>query len=564
MVFNGFVELVAVGAVPLYVRTVTDPQVVQSNNYLQTILPHLASLSAQQLIIWGGFLLFLIYSFKLVVNVLNGYFQERFIRGREMRISTDLLKRYLYSPLTFHLQRNTAELTRNAQIEIQQMNIGFIVPLLKAISQLFIVPLIFLALLWVNPFVSLLTLSILGAATIGYNQLVKKPLLKHREILQQTRSHQLQFINQALGGIKEVKVLHREDYFLNLYRKVMNDKRIATVRTQIVNRLSGPYLEFIALMGMLLIAGLLTFASSSAHSLAAALSFYVVAMFRLKQSVGILLDGYTYAKVNHITIRPIYEDIQGITFPKYKSNQPLDFRHTIQMKGINYTYPGSHKKALDNISLTIYKGNSVGIVGSTGAGKTTLVDILLGLLEPQEGTVMVDGQDIFNNLPGWHSIIGYIPQHIYLLDDTIRSNVAFGLPSDEIDDDAVWEALKTAQLADFVKDLPDGLNTITGERGIRLSGGQRQRIGIARALYRRPLVLILDEATAALDNKTEKLFVHALEQIRQDHTLIVIAHRLSTIQRCDRIFVMDRGKIKAEGNYHELLSTEKVFQELAQ
>jgi len=564
MVFNGLVELAAVGVVPMYVRIITDPVLITGDASVINLWPQAASLTLQQLLVYGGILMLVVYTIKLGVNILNGYFQERFIRGREMRISTDLLKRYLYAPLTFHLQRNSADLTRNAQVEIQMMNTGFIVPLLKATAQLFIAPLIFLSLLLVNPIVSLVSMVVLGLAVALYNQLVKRPLMKHRDTLQNTRSQQLQSINQALGGIKELKVLQRESYFMQVYRRVMDAKRIATIRTQIVTRLNGPYLEFIALMGMLLIAVLLTLSGASTEVLAATLAFYGVAMFRLKQSVGVLLDGYTAAKVNHITIQPIHADMTGIPGPAPVTADALSFNKALTVDNIHYTYPNATRKALQGISLTIRKGESIGLVGSTGAGKTTLVDVLLGLLQPQEGSITVDGVDIFSNLSGWHSLIGYIPQQIYLLDDTIRANVAFGLPKKDIDDQAVWAALEAAQLADFIRELPDGLDTMTGERGIRLSGGQRQRIGIARALYHRPSILVMDEATAALDNQTEKRFVTALEQLRQDHTLIIIAHRLSTIRHCDRILVMEKGHIKAEGRYDALLQTEKVFQELAQ
>lgn len=564
MVVNGFVELLAVGVVPLYIRIITEPMLL--NEYLNKLsfFKGVYSFDVLEIIYWGLILLLFVYVVKLILSVLNGYLQERFIRGRESRISTDLLKRYLLTHYQFHLQRNSAELIRNAQIEIQQMNIGFVVPLLKAISQLFIAPLIFLSLLMVNAFVSSVTILTLAVAIVLYNLTIKKSMLKYRDALQYLRIKQIQVINEALGGIKELKVLRREHYFLELYKKLMNQKRVATIKSQLATRLNAPFLEFIALIGILIIVLMLTFSETPMAVFVSTLAFYGVAMFRLKQSATVLLDAYTLIKVNHITIRPVYSDMVSVPIQDIKPGKQLTFNNNIQFVNVSYFYPGTNNNIVEEINMVIHKGESVGIVGPTGAGKTTLVDLLLGLLEPQQGSIIVDGQNIFKDLAGWQSLIGYIPQHIYLLDDTIRANVAFGLPKEMIDDKFVWKVLETAQLSDFVRELPKGLDTITGERGIRLSGGQRQRIGIARALYQRPSILVMDEATSALDNKTEKLFITALEQLRKDHTLIIIAHRLSTIMHCDRILVMERGRIKAEGTYAQLIETEKVFQELAQ
>jgi ATP-binding cassette subfamily C protein len=481
-----------------------------------------------------------------------------------MRMSIDLLKHYLYAPLTFHLQRNSADLIRNAQVEIQTMNNNFIVPVLKAATQIFITSLIFVTLLLVNPIVSILSITILIIAIYIYYQWVKKYLLKNRDILQKARGLQLKSINQALGSIKELKVLQRETQFLNIYKKVMQAKHHAIVNTQTISRLNAPYLEFISLMGMLLIALLVAISGASTDQIAAILAFYGLAMFRLKQSVGIILDGYTAVKVNHITIRPIFDDMKTVIPPTLSDKKGhLSFKNSVLVENIEFKYPGSKQNSLHNINLTIKKGESIGFVGSTGAGKTTLIDILLGLLVPQQGRITIDGINLHDSLISWHQLIGYVPQQIFLLDDTIRANVTFGLLKEEVDDKLVWQALEAAQLASFVNELPDGLDTLTGERGIRLSGGQRQRIGIARALYHKPSVIVMDEATAALDNKTEKMFVEALENLSEDHTIIIIAHRISTVKNCDKIILMENGEIIEQGTYDELICKSSIFQELA-
>ncbi len=564
MIFNGLVELIGVAVVPLYVRLITEPRLVTANKEVLSYWPQAAELTIQEILIYGGITLFLIYIGKTAVMIMNHYFQERFIRGRQMRISSDLFRKYLEAPLTFHLQRNTAELIRNTQTEVQKIGSGLVVPLLQGGTQLIIALLMFISIIWVNPMVSLLTLFVLGAAVFIYNQVIRKKIVDYRARLQHARGNQIKAIHQGLGGIKEVKVLQRTHFFYNVYRDVLEELRKGTIFTQMAGRANAPYLEFIALMGMLLIAISLAATGTSAELLAPIIAFYGVAMFRLKQSVTVLMTSYTTMKIDHISIHPVYKDMVLIpAAPKIINNQKFEFKESLDLDGIHYTYPNTSKPALYSINLSIQKGTSIGLVGTTGAGKTTLVDVILGLLKPQKGRVMVDGQDIFSNLPGWHRQIGYIPQQIYLLDDTIRANIAFGITAGQIDDNQIWQALKAAQLADFVKKLPEGLDTITGERGIRLSGGQRQRIGIARALYHRPSVLVMDEATASLDNETEKKFVAALEAVKQEHTMIIIAHRLTTIEHCDQIVLMENGTIKAIDTFQQLLATEKLFQSLA-
>lgn len=555
MVFNGLIELAAVGVVPLYIRIITEPTLLQNNWIANDLFSSASLFTKRELLLYGGIMLLIIYIIKLAVNILNGYFQERFIRGREMRISLELLKRYLFAPLEFHLQRNTSELIRNAQAEVQTMNNGFIVPLLKGISQLLITPLIFISIFLVNPMVSILTIAVLGIAVILFNNWVKKPLMKNGITLQKARGLELKSINQALGGVKELKILQKEQYFLNSYRLIIQEKLNATIRTQMIVRLNAPYLEFIALMGILMIALLVAFSGGSVDQIAAILAFYGLAMFRLKQSIGVIMDSYSYSKANYVSIRPIFNDLKEIPLPKNEDSLPISFNHSLVFENVDFAYSGTRQKSLQGINLKINKGESIGLVGTSGAGKTTFVDVLLGLLKPLHGQILVDGRNISENISSWYQLVGYIPQQIYLIDDTIRANIALGVPTNNINDILIWESLEAAQLKEFVQGLPDGLNTIVGERGIRLSGGQRQRIGIARSLYYKPTILVMDEATSALDNKTEKLFVSALDNLRGEHTILVIAHRISTVQKCDRIIVIENGVIKADGSFSQLVDS---------
>ena len=274
-------------------------------------------------------------------------------------------------------------------------------------------------------------------------------------------------------------------------------------------------------------------------------------------------------KYDIVSINPVYDDLKTLSgknkrmlLNKGKST-PLKLNHSLHIENLSYRYPGAASQALCDINCSIQKGESVAFVGPTGSGKTTIVDLILGLLIPEKGKIIVDGTDIFTNLQGWRENIGYIPQFIYLLDDTIKRNIALGMEDKDIQEEKVQQVLKAAQLEDFVNSLPKGVNTMTGERGIRLSGGQRQRIGIARALYHNPDILIMDEATSALDNKTEFSVVKALESLKGDRTAIIIAHRLSTVQNCDRLFFMRNGHIENSGNYRELCKSNSEFRAMA-
>lgn len=299
------------------------------------------------------------------------------------------------------------------------------------------------------------------------------------------------------------------------------------------------------------------------------MALFAMATVRLMPAVSQISSLYTNLQYNMVAVNPIYEDLKELEgasreFVEDRSKQKkMTLQQRIDAKDISYRYPGSDEFALRDVSFSIAKGKAVAFVGSSGAGKTTMVDMLLGLLTPESGDVSIDGESIFSNLSAWQKNIGYIPQSIYLSDETLRSNIAFGLPEKSIEDDKVIRALDLAQLSDLIKTLPDGLDTILGENGTRLSGGQRQRVGIARALYHDPEVLVMDEATSALDNITEKQITNAIETLKGDRTIIIIAHRLTTVMNCSKLYLMEQGRIIEEGTYSELISTNRRFREMA-
>lgn len=299
------------------------------------------------------------------------------------------------------------------------------------------------------------------------------------------------------------------------------------------------------------------------------LTLFAMATVRLMPSIQQLATLYTRLRYNIVSLDPIYNDLKELEtasrkfVQERKLNKPLPLNTEIEIRNVGYRYPDSDVQALRNISITIPKGKAVAFVGASGAGKTTMVDLILGLLSPEQGAVYVDGKDIRKNISGWQKNVGYIPQSIYLADETLRSNIAFGIPVDDIDDYKVMKAVRLAQLENLLDQLPEGLETIIGENGTRLSGGQRQRVGIARALYHDPEVLVMDEATSALDNITERQITKAIESLKGERTLIMIAHRLTTVKNCDTLYFMEGGRIVEVGSYEDLVHSNIHFKEMA-
>jgi ATP-binding cassette, subfamily B, bacterial PglK len=383
------------------------------------------------------------------------------------------------------------------------------------------------------------------------------------------RSDMIKAVNQGIGGIKDARVLNRENEFIEKFRiEAFNSSRLLTYISY-TKKIPQPVIETTAVIGMMLIAAILVWQGRSMTAIIPIMALFGMAIVRLMPAIRKLTMDYTYLIYNIVSINPIYEDLKELELERKlfiedrRKGEVLNLKRVIDAKDVYYSYPDSDEQALNGVSFAIPKGHAVAFVGSSGAGKTTVVDLLLGLLKPKSGTIEVDGMNIQENLSAWQQNIGYIPQSIYLADETLRSNIAFGLPESEIEEDKIWRAIDSAQLRELVERLPDGLDTIIGENGTRLSGGQRQRVGIARALYHNPQVLVMDEATSALDNITEKEITKAIEALKGDRTVIMIAHRLTTVENCDLLYLMKEGKIVDSGTYSNLVDNNRDFRKMA-
>jgi ATP-binding cassette subfamily C protein len=468
------------------------------------------------------------------------------------------------------LKRNSAELLRNVTTEVEILIGRVLTKILNLAREGFMALSILIFLFVMEPLITLIVITVAGIGAGTFLMMTRKKVKAYGEQEQGHRSEMIKAVNQGIGGLKDARVLNREYEFINKFSEEARKSTKLLTYINYTNKIPAPLIETTAVAGMMLISGILVWQGRSLEVIIPILTLFAMAIVRLMPALRNLTSDYTLLVYNLVSVNPIYGDLKkleesGREFKEERlKSETMKLEEEIEGVDIHYSYPGSDEKALDGLNFTIPRGAAVAFVGESGAGKTTIVDLLLGLLKPSEGQVLVDGVDIRENVSAWQRNIGYIPQSIYLADETLRKNIAFGIPDEEIDDEKVMQAIELAQLRKMVDhQLPDGLNTILGENGTRLSGGQRQRVGIARALYHDPQVLVMDEATSALDNITEKEITKAIESLKGERTVIMIAHRLTTVQNCDRLYLMKDGKINDEGSYEELVDTNKEFRRMA-
>ncbi|MEA5421200.1 ABC transporter ATP-binding protein [Spirulina sp. CCNP1310] len=566
-------EALSVGLVLPFITLLENPQRVEEAGLLMWVYQVFEEPELRQFLTWAGLGLVAIYLIKNAYLTTLTYLQFRFIHNKQIKLCSQLFHNYLYSPYTFHLQRNTADLTRNLTTETSQFFSGVLTSGLFAATEITILSCICLFLLTVEPITSLAALGGVGLATVIFYRGVRLKLSVLGKARQYHQGQVIQTINQGLGGVKESKVLGREDLFIDDYQKHNVLATQSLQFYQVVNQLPRFFIESIAIVGLMVIVVSVLAQGKSLDAIIPTLSLFTAAAFRLMPSINRILGSVTSMRFSAYSVYLLDHDLKELG-SSIENHRLIDSKRLvvttpvleagIELDDVFYCYPGASNHALKGISLSIPKGSSVGFVGSSGAGKTTIVDVILGLLPPTQGKILVDGQNIYDDLSNWHRFIGYIPQNIYLCDDTLRNNIAFGISRDRINEEAIKSAVNLAQLNELVASLPAGLDTLVGERGVRLSGGQRQRVGIARALYHNPCVLVMDEATAALDNQTEARVMDAVEKLSGEKTLIMIAHRLSTVKKCDRLYFMSQGQIIDSGTYDELCKRNQEFQIMAQ
>ena len=570
MVVNSLLEMVGIGAIPVFIVIISNPDLILQHSWAAPIVDWLQITTSKNLMIWGFVFLAGLFLFKNAFFSLLIYVKTRITYNEQIRLGDRLFKAYMKAPYPFFLNHNSAELLRNVNNETKMIVSEVIIPLLQIIMDGLVFVMIAILLLKVEPVISLLTFFTLGTVSFLLIRITRKKNKSYGKEEQQHRNRMNKIVLEGISGIKEVKVLGREKSFLDQYNFSAMRTVIALRYKQTLNQLPKPFMETIAVIMMLFISMMLLAMGRKVSSFVPVLALFGAATVRLLPALRTVIAAYTDIRYNVYAIDPVYNDLKRLErdadkqLKKEKETRldPYPFSSQIVFENVSYRYPQGNAEAVRNISLKIPKGAVIGFAGPSGAGKTTIVDILLGLLYPQQGRVLVDDQDIYEDVRRWQMNVGYIAQFIHLSDDTIRRNITFGLPDDEIDEFKIKQALHAAQLESLVEELPEGLDTIVGERGVRLSGGQRQRIGIARALYNNPQVLIMDEATSALDNITEKFVIEAIEHLRGDRTIIMIAHRLTTVRNCDVIYLINEGCILEQGNYDYLLKNSSAFRKM--
>lgn len=559
IIFIGaFVELLGVSAVMPLIDVAMQPETINEKWYFILISKYTGITDANQMVLFLAVLLIIIYILKNIYVMAMYSLQYRFVFNNQQRLSVRMMKSYMQQDYLFHVSKNVAEFQRNITSDVN----GFFTVALNVLQFLaeFSVSTVLVIFLLIQDWVSTIAIAALLFLFMGiFTVFFKKVLVKIGEESRQANVLVTKWLFQAFSGIKEIKVANKESFFITNYDK--NYKDCARVQRQqsILTYLPKPVMETVCICSLMLAMIIkIAVVKSDIVSFVTTLSVFAVAAFRMLPSFNKITGYISGMMFNKPAIDSVYKDLKEIEqlmeqkIVRHEDTTSITLNKSIRLNNVSFHYSESDKWILKNANLEIKKNTSVALIGASGAGKTTAADLILGILEPQEGTITIDEVDIKECMKSWHEDIGYIPQVIYLMDDNIRANVAFGIPEEEIDDAAIEKALREAQLDQFVHALPDGLDTMIGDRGVKLSGGQRQRIGIARALYRNPNVLVLDEATSALDSDTEREVMEAIDGLHGTRTLIVIAHRLSTIRKCDKIYEVGNGRF-TERNKVEVL-----------
>ena len=573
-VFSSVLEALGVGLIAPFLAIAANPSVAR-DGFLQGPLQAFGLQSNSQIVTGLALLLIVLFCFKTAVYFLCKLYILKYSYWQKNQLESRLMRTYLRIPYIFHLNKNSAVLIKNIAIESHQFTTNSLIPLLEIIANV-IVMVVLLALLAYSEISLLIVALVVILPTIVVFALLSKRVKVWGEVMSTANHNMIAAINHGLGGLKETKVIGCEDHFeneLDIHSKQYAKSAVWADGFRVLPRVSIEAILVIFLMVFIIYSELVT--GRSLSELTAVMGMFAVAAIRLVPAVSQILCALGQIRFSLFALDMLCMDLKEIE--RYQQNDSqqndsvnrrlgdpqsnlslpfsLPFDYEVTLEGISYCYPASEKPAIKDFSLTLRKGESIALVGKSGSGKTTLVDILLGLLSPDQGDIKVDGQSIYGDVRGWQNLLGYIPQSIFLTDSTIEQNIAYGVPPEEIDAGRLWEAIAAAQLEDLVESMPNGVKTEVGERGVRVSGGQRQRIGIARALYHNREILVLDEATSALDSETEQLVSQAINSLAGSRTLIIIAHRYSTIEQCDRIYELSEGQLKQSGTYREIILT---------
>ena len=559
MVIGGLLETLSVSLVLPFMNAVLEPEAAMEKWYSKLICDLFRLQSPRTFLIVVAILLAGVYIFKNLYLLLEYNVQYRFVYGNMLAMKGRVLDSYLHRPYEDFLHIRSAEAVRIISTDVDH-TFNLLLNLLGVFTELVVSGMLAVTVFMVARFITFCMIIMMTVLILIVSRVIRPTLHKAGETQWQAGTGMNKWMLQSVQGIKEVKITGKEAYFQENFEIFGREFVNAARKSAVLGITPRFFIEAFSMSTMFLVVALLIYRGGSLEALVPMLTAVGVAAIRLLPSVNRIMGGIATAASHEPMLDQLIESLNamdgadGVSLDgtlrtdedAEKKADIAPLRRELDFREISYHYPDGEENVLTDASMTIRRGESIGIVGGSGAGKTTAVDILLGLLKPQKGQMLIDGTDIFSDMRGWHEQIGYIPQMIFMLDDTIRNNVCFGERKEDISDERLWQALEEASLADFVRGLPNGLDTEIGERGVRLSGGQRQRIGIARALYRDPAVLVFDEATSALDHETEAEIMESINHLQGHKTMIIIAHRLTTIENCDHVYRVEGGKILQE------------------
>ncbi|WP_018231910.1 ABC transporter ATP-binding protein [Thioalkalivibrio thiocyanodenitrificans] len=565
-----FLEVLGVASILPFLAVLANMELVHTNAYLSAAYELLGFRDPERFLFFLGVLVFVFFVVSTLFKALTHYAIARYANMREYALSMRLTAGYLNQPYEWYLDRHSADLGKMVLSEVGQVVQGGLMPMLHVIAHGTVVLAILMLLVVVDPGLATVVALGLGGAYVAIYMLLRRYLGHLGADRVKANQERFRVVQETFGGVKEIKLSGTEGRMLARFQRPARRFATRQAAAQVARRVPRFGLEVVVFGGMLAVVLYLMAGEGGLQQALPVIALYAFAGYRLIPALQTVYGDLANLRFAEAAVEALHRDLTGLApgpgaAGDGEGAEPLRVHRAVRLEGVTYTYPGADSPVLRDLGLEIPAQHTVGLVGATGSGKTTAVDVILGLLRPRTGRVLVDDEPLgADNLRAWQRNLGYVPQRIYLADDTVAANIAFGRAHDEIDLSAVEQAARVANLHDFVvSELPDGYETRIGERGIRLSGGQCQRIGIARALYRDPQVLIMDEATSALDNLTEFAVMEAVHNLGRRKTIILIAHRLSTVRECDRIYLLDKGRVIGQGSYDELIESSERFRAMA-
>ncbi len=550
MVIGAFFEVLGVSLMLPLVKAIMDPEIINKNKWVKMVCELFDLHSHRTFVVICIIALIMVFIVKDLYLMLEYYVQARFISNNRFATQQKVLRSFLNRPYEYFLGADTGEVMRMISGDVPGVY-SLITSLLSMATETVVTFAVTVTIFVIEPVISVFMAFVIGTVSLLIIKVLRPIMRKEGEKYQKNSSLSGRWIQQAIYGIKEIKITNKAEYFEENYgisgRKMITAER----RNNVLGNAPRLIIEMTSVCSILVLIGWMIYKGREFENLAPILAAFAVAALKLMPGANRSVSAINQISYYAPAVNSLYENLEILREEqgkKIREDKPkeMSFEKEVRISEVDYKYPNSKKDILDKAEMVIPAGKSVGVIGASGAGKTTVVDLVLGLLKPLSGKVLCDGVDVMQNYVAWLDMIGYIPQNIFMIDDSIRANVAFGIDEKDRNDEQVWNALEEAQLAGFVRELPDGIETRIGSNGIRLSGGQRQRVGIARALYKDPKLLVFDEATSALDNETEAAIMESINSLHGKKTMIIIAHRLQTIEGCDLVYRVKDGKIVRE------------------